>query len=1010
MTRLTILRRLLPVALFAFVPGWDGGAAALRPLDLSRLGLPAFRTFTASDGAPDTTVVSVATDAVGFVWLGSPQGLYRYDGHRWEPVRVPGLQGVVENLLLDHEGNLWAPSTSSALGRLDAAGWHIEGPESGLPAGRIFRVVEVPVRVGETETWALTLDAGLFQRVAGRWRADPGNRQLPPGCLNGLARTWEIGGRERLWVSTNNEGLWYRESGGAWQRFSAPGFTPAQVAQVQDLLTVRRRGVEELWIATYGAGLFRLTDEGIRNLADTEAGMETRIVYSLAAGAAPGGEPTLWAATRGGLVRVNGEQVQAFGRSHGLPSNAVRNVHLWRSPEGIEVLWLATEGGLARTVLGGSPWRTVSLLGSRSNGVFGVLAEPDGHGGERLWVASSGDGLGLYQDGQWRTFNSSNSTLPGSNSRLLVRAPDEKGQPTLFTAVVPGELVRVREGPVFETVPTPWPKEAGQHVMDVLSRFFDGARELWVATRKSGMYRFREGRWAAFPSSASERLQVTRIVASKDADDRSWLWATTSQGLARFDGTDWTFLGRGDGLPDIHLLGLTLIPDREGKPILWAGSLNSGIIRVDITDPLRPRVLPGDELPRPPVPTAYQAIRDPRGRVFVSTDAGVQLLTPKASGGWDERVFVRRDGLLHEECNTNAQFVDTLGRYWCGTMGGLSVYDPTGAVPEQHPKPLRLMRVQADGGEVAGAPVCIPSSTRELSFKVALLSWQRENENRFSWQLLGYDPHPGPWVETNERVFGALPPGRYLLQVKGRDAAGLETAPLEIPIEVLPAWWQHVGFRAGVMVLLVLSGAFLYRFRTRHLSRQKAALEKVVALRTAELAAANARLDQLSQQDPLTGIANRRRFDQALDEEWRRALRGREALGLLILDIDHFKQYNDALGHQAGDECLRLVAGAIADSHTRAGEITARYGGEEFAVIVPGANRESVLISAALVRRHVEALGLPHPASPVSPRVTVSIGAAWVKPDERAAPADLVAAADAALYRAKRDGRNCIRE
>lgn len=1010
MTRLNILRRLLPVALLAFALGRDGGAASVRPIDLSRLGLPAFRTFTVSDGAPDSTVVSVATDAVGFVWLGSPQGLYRYDGHRWEPVRVPGLQGVVENLLLDHEGKLWAPSTSSVLGRLDPSGWRIEGRESGLPASRIFRVVEIPVRIGETEIWALTLDAGLYQRVAGRWQTDPGNGHLPPGCLNGLARTWEIGGRERLWVSTNNEGLWYREHGGIWQRFSAPGFTPAQVAQVQDLLTVRRRGVEELWIATYGAGLFRLTAEGLRNFMDAESGMETRIVYSLAASTVHAGDPTLWAATRGGLVRVDGDQVQTFGRNHGLPSNAVRNVHLWRSPEGIEVLWLATEGGVARTVLGGSPWRTASLLGSRSNGVFGVLAEPDGHGGERLWVASSGDGLGLFQDGRWRTFNSSNRTLPGSNVRLLVRVPDERGRPTLFTAVVPGELIRVRDGPTFETVPTPWPKEAGQHVMDVLSRLSGGVRELWVATRKSGLYRFREGRWTAFPASGSERLQVTRIVASTDADGRSWLWATTNRGLARFDGVDWVFLGYREGLPDIHLLGLTLIPDREGKPVLWAGSLNSGILRVDITNPLRPRVLPGGGLPRPPVPTAYQAIRDPRGRIFVSTDAGVQLLTPNASGGWQERVFGRRDGLLHEECNTNAQFVDNLGRYWCGTMGGLSVYDPAGSVPEQHPKPLRLMRVQADGGVVDGNSVCISSSIRELSVKVALLSWQRENENRFSWQLLGYDPHPGPWVEANERVFGALPPGRYLLRVKGRDAAGLETAPLEIPIEVLPTWWQRFEFRAGVGVLLVLLGAFLYRLRTRHLSRQKERLEKTVALRTAELAAANARLDQLSQQDPLTGIANRRRFDQALDEEWRRAQRGGVPLGLLILDIDHFKQYNDTLGHQAGDECLRLVAGAIAGSHTRVGEITARYGGEEFAVIVPGADRAGVLTSAELIRRHVAELGLAHPSSPVSPRVTVSIGAAWGRPDKLAAPADLVAAADAALYRAKHDGRDCVRE
>ncbi len=170
-------------------------------------------------------------------------------------------------------------------------------------------------------------------------------------------------------------------------------------------------------------------------------------------------------------------------------------------------------------------------------------------------------------------------------------------------------------------------------------------------------------------------------------------------------------------------------------------------------------------------------------------------------------------------------------------------------------------------------------------------------------------------------------------------------------------------------------------------------------------AAANAQLTLQSATDGLTGITNRRRFDEVLHIEWQRAARAGSCLGLLIVDIDHFKRFNDHYGHVAGDECLRQVAALLQTCVRRAGELVARYGGEEFVVLLPGAEAPQ---AEELARRCLDGItgaALPHASSPTAAYVTFSIGVAHVVPNASGDPADLVNAADTAMYRAKMAGR-----
>ena len=173
-----------------------------------------------------------------------------------------------------------------------------------------------------------------------------------------------------------------------------------------------------------------------------------------------------------------------------------------------------------------------------------------------------------------------------------------------------------------------------------------------------------------------------------------------------------------------------------------------------------------------------------------------------------------------------------------------------------------------------------------------------------------------------------------------------------------------------------------------------------------DLEAMNRQLALQSATDALTGLANRRQFDEALNTEWLRAARGENGLCLLMIDIDHFKRYNDHYGHLAGDECLRRVGVALNRCVRRAGEMVARFGEEEFVMLLPGSDIEQARETAQRCLEQLEAEAISHAASPTAPRVTLSIGVAWVKPDARSEATALVNAADAAMYRAKTNGRN----
>ncbi len=370
-------------------------------------------------------------------------------------------------------------------------------------------------------------------------------------------------------------------------------------------------------------------------------------------------------------------------------------------------------------------------------------------------------------------------------------------------------------------------------------------------------------------------------------------------------------------------------------------------------------------------------------------------------------------------------FPDADGSVWLAAENGLyrieSPLPPAAALLAP-----RFARVSTGRGEFLFGGVSPPTNVElphrvtRLQIELAPLSFRAGL--RYETRL---DPIDAEWGEprADPRVeLTRLPAGRYTFRARTLGPNGEQSPEATWVFRVLPAWYE-TPWAIALWAALAFAGIRTWAsLRNRALRQRATQLETKVKEQTAELRqavvdlertqsdleTANVRLEELSLQDELTGIANRRRLQMLLDAEWHRARRQHQPIAFILLDLDHFKRLNDTRGHLEGDFCLQSVAAFLAQSVQRTGDQVARYGGEEFAVLLPSTDLAGALKVAERLREGLETLALPHDAVPGG-HVTASFGVAALTPLLGQEPEVLIEAADLALYRAKSDGRNLVR-
>jgi diguanylate cyclase (GGDEF)-like protein len=998
----------LGVALAALAPA---GAAQPAPRgDAFDLAHPAVRSFTDREGLPQNTVHAIARDALGYLWVGTQEGAARWNGREWVIIDMPDreVSNYVRTLAATRDCTLWFGREAGGLVRLRRDPLHptprresftVFGAEQGLPAARVNGVLEA----SDGTIWAAT-SAGAA-RLAGD-RFETLNDGLDDLRLWVIAEIEDDAGRKR--IAAGGEGGLFMLEGRAW---SAVDLGPRALAgSVNSLLQTREAsGARMLWVGTYGRGVLRVRGGQVDRFGPRE-GLGSRLVTALAATRRGAGDEEIWAGTRdAGLFRLAG------GRFQPVPLGAtISEVYVLRAggDDDPGALWVGTRTeGLLRLEAGS--WLSLDRSsGLPADQVLGLLETQDPDGQPVYWIGTA-DGLAVIR-GSRLSVEGAAQGLPGPQV-LAIAELRERGRPAeLWASIrglglvrrVGGRWVRVDAGPVFNADHGAWllPSTAP-----------DGGAVMWVGTERSGLARMQRGRWTLL--TTRDGLPSDHVVSLLETQTRGTrtLWVgTRGGGLAEVvDGRVARAWNRSSGLPNDD--ALTLAELRVGgRRELWVGT-RAGVARrdLDAVSPAWSRLAVA-LTPSGPAGTVLSIGEDRSGRIYLGTQRGVVRLTPllRAEPGAEEfsnERFGVADGLPSATANWR-QLRDSRGRIWIATTGGVALLDPAHeAAFQAPPAPLLFERAQATSTGLAiehGA--ALPFGAHDVLFEYALLSTRRVDAVRYRTQLVGYDRDFSAWVAGSQKAYTNLPAHDYLFRVEARDAAGRRSGPIELRFSVEPSPWLRPWAIVLQALGLVGLATLLVRARERTLRRQAEELEALVAERTRQLQEANNRLSELSVTDPLTGLANRRALEAHADGEWRRIARAGGSLAVVMVDVDHFKAYNDSLGHVQGDECLRLVAAALRRLAQRPGDLVARYGGEEFACLFVGLEREQARAYAERLRATIEELGVRHPASSVAPVVTISLGVAWSRPLPSGDWRTVLAAADAALYRAKQGGRNRV--
>jgi diguanylate cyclase (GGDEF)-like protein len=516
---------------------------------------------------------------------------------------------------------------------------------------------------------------------------------------------------------------------------------------------------------------------------------------------------------------------------------------------------------------------------------------------------------------------------------------------------------------------------------------FHSARDgsLWIATGGSGLRRIKDGAATVY----GDRTGVpSGYVYSIHEDEDGSLWFPTGGGgLCRFREGRFRCLGQAEGVPD----DLFQVVD-DGRGRFWLSS-HRGVYAVS------------------------------REELLAVADGRAPRVTP--------RLYGRADGLRSPECvdGTPGAVRGRDGRLWFGTMRGLARIDPAGLRPPPPPPPVILERLVLEQKPLRPEDTGrLGPGVHNLEFHYTAPSFTAPDAVAFRYKLEGLET---TWTEAGARraaFYTDLRPGSYRFLVTARLAGGeWNGLPAALTVEVAPRFTETVSFYLLLGGAIALGGASLQRLwhrarisqmkgrerelaslvdrRTNELRQAKEALEE----HARELEVLNAQLERQSRQDGLTGVRNRAGFDASLEEEWRRAIRDQAPLSLVILDIDYFKQFNDRYGHPAGDECLKRVASFLGQAVQRPADIVARYGGEEFAVVLPGTHADGAAGLAERLRAGVESLGVPNEGAPGDGGLTISLGVATMVPAPEGRVGELLSTADAALYQAKKEGRNRVR-
>ncbi|MFP7721290.1 ligand-binding sensor domain-containing diguanylate cyclase [Lysobacter sp. A3-1-A15] len=966
--------------------------------------------YTPDQGLSQHAVTAMAEDDRGLLWVGTQEGLNRFDGHRFTVLRsVPGddsalASSSIESLEVDSRSRLWVGTndaglevidlrtrthtrlgTAQGLGHptvtailLDADGGAWLGTANGID--HVDPALHSATRAGITATIV------AMERPGGALASPPSNTPATTGfALDAQCRVWRLSlptvtsvlaglpGKptcigmaiegDTLWLGTASHGLFQLDTSGSVRRHVRAGALRPDPVELTAML--RRPDGEGWWLGYADGAVFSapagLQSRPLRLRTDTPVESAITRMHLHRSG-------VLWlGSATSGLYRaralsplIRRDRVDAAAMAQ-WPSRSLRSIHVSG-----ERLLVGTDLGLVVQDAPDSAWREIPELDGTA-----VRAIAPARGGG-WWIGT--------HRGVWRL-----------SPDLLARPAATLPNPLVTALLVEGDTV-------------------------------------WVATR-GGLARLRGGKLAM--EGIPEVLQGP-LLTSLLRDDEGRLWMGSNEnGAYRWDpdGRVQALNTRNGRLPHDSIWSLHADADA-----IWMGAFSGGLLRLDRSTGQVRAITNRDGLSNNVV---YRIVPDAGGRLWLTTNYGISVYDP-ATGM--VQALDRADGLFNLEYNSGAGFVDEEGLLYLGGTDGLDVLRPdrlaSGSAPAT-PVITGLRVLGRKGPEPSIEPGVTPEVAyadlvelghrdRVFSLDLVAMDHTAPNAARLRYRIAGhYDDWVYPDSAQASVLLSYLPPGEYPLEVQAAGRDGRFGPSRQLLLVMQPPPWRHPLAYAGyglLGVLLLIALVWRLRAQAREKRLQIERLNWTVAERTDALKQANRMLVQSNQQleqatrtDPLTQVSNRRDLQEWMDREGPGFIGGVGQPGqedhfvlFCMIDIDDFKRINDGHGHQVGDQVLVEVAGRLRKV-CRERDILVRWGGEEFLLVVRDAHLPDAAGLAERIRDGIAGTPVELPGGSRLP-VTASIGVApWPLSTRWPAVGDWeqsVSLADRALYAAKAAGKN----
>jgi diguanylate cyclase (GGDEF)-like protein len=1023
-----------------------------------------FKQYAQEDGLANLAIYCMLQDRTGFIWVGTENGLYRYDGRRFRRyTAADGLPGArIVSLHQSADGILWAVTN----GGLAAS---VDGGFKQVPLGR-----GVPQATSGTSlasdargTVFVTNEQGLF---AGR-QPSRGPRVFRQPSGSALARApagaVTVTADQTVYFGCGSQLCTVQYAGGE-ERIAVVDDAHSLPAQRWETILVDGSGA--LWLRSItrmyrrAPGATRFSQEG------AELGGSAFATLYLDSGGA------LLASTDSGLARHTAGGWEMVDAQHGLPSDSV--CCMLQDHEGS--MWVGLQGRGVAQWLGYGRWDGWTRAeGLPNEMVWSLLRDRQG----RLWA---GTDVGLSGPTTMTDGNpafSGRLTLLGHRIRTAIEDPGG----TVWTGEDTGLLCRSGGGSAAHC----YGAESGLPRTRIYGIAVDSRRRIWITTR-IGIYR---------SDAPAPALRFHRMALESDepeafvdviAEPGGRVWAAGAKGLAGFEDGRWRRITERDGLAAAGLERIARTPDGS----LWVSySQPIGLAHIAFSGG---RAVVSNQLSSTsggPVRTVFLGA-DAAGGLWQGTDMGVNYF---ANGRWT--AYRRNDGLIWDDCNAGAFFADPDGSVWIGTSSGIARFRPDRNRPAPAP-PLLVLTAAAFGTQDLLRQPVVPFADEPFRAEFAALTFRNEPAVRLRFRLIGY--RDSRWIDTDQRsvLYTSLPAGEYTLETVAGNADGNWTPqPVSIRFRILEAWWLSWWFRLlqGALLLALMSAYLRLRLR-KSVARQRSlevergterqrnrVLEMVAdnqplapildevrrlveavipsstcvisigeaqsgspsggdaapacrqcilgatgetlgtiavyapppgayaakhltaledAARLCSLAAGHQqlyeRLNYQAYHDALTGLPNRRLFADRLQQALNRACRLGHRVGVLYLDLDRFKQINDTLSHRVGDLFLQEVSRNLREA-LRSSDTLARMGGDEFTVVLDNVHRVSEI--SAVAGKLLDSLHRTVRIEDYELAGSGSIGIS-VFPDDGQDAESLQKNADAAMYLAKSLGKN----